>query len=70
MDIIQLITSALTLLTVTEDGQKRKNLRAVRKSRKKLYRMVKKDGITEEEQKLLSKLDNAIVECAISLSEF
>lgn len=70
MEILKTITEALGLLKVSDAGQRRKNLRAVKKTRRQMYRTFKKDGIDELEKALLDKLDIAIVDAALSLNEF
>lgn len=68
--IISVISNAMQLLTVSEEGQKRKNLGAVKRTRRQLHRQFKKDGINDDEKLLLDKLDNAIVNIAIELGKF
>lgn len=67
---VELVSNLLGLLKVSEEGQRRKNLRQVKKTRKQMYRQFKKDGIDEMEKALLDRLDVAIVEAAIELGEF
>jgi len=69
MGLLSDVFSLLPLLKTSEDGQKRRNLKLITKKRKQLYRKYKKGGISEAEQKVLDRIDNAIVESMISLSE-
>lgn len=69
MGLLSDVMGLLPLLATTKDGQKRRNLKLIVKKRKQLYRKYKKDGISETEQKNLDRIDNAIVDSMISLSE-
>ena len=69
MELIGLILNALPLLKTSDDGQKRKNFRLIKKNRKRLYREYRKDGFTEEELSNLQKIDSAIVEALLELGK-
>lgn len=70
----QLITEAFKLLagitSTTPERERRRNLRAFKKHRRKIYRDFKKDGIDEQEQKLLDGLDAAYVKMLLDLGKF
>lgn len=70
MELITSILTLLPLLKTSDEGQKRKNLRLIKKTRKKLYKEYKKDGFTEDEKTKLTEIDNAIVEALIELGKF
>ena len=70
MGILDLALGLIPLLKTSDEGQNRKNLRLMKKSRKKLYKQFKKDGISEEEQAQLNKIDTAIIEALIGLGKF
>ena len=70
----EIITVALGFLkNVTEtndEREKRRNLTAFKKHRRKIRRDFKKDGFTDQEKALLAELDNAYVELLLSLGKF
>lgn len=70
MELIKIILGLLPLLKTSDEGQKRKNLRLIKKSRRQLYRQFKKGGISEEEQLKLNQIDNAIIDALLSLNKF
>jgi len=70
MELLKLALGLIPLLKTSDEGQNRRNLRMMKKTRKKLYREFKKDGISEEEQAQLNKIDTAIIEALIGLGKF
>lgn len=70
----QLIIEALSFLSkitsTTPERERRRNLRAFKKHRRKIYRDFKKDGLTEEETTLLKGLDAAYVKMLLELNKF
>jgi hypothetical protein len=65
--IIGLIALALPLLKVNPDLQTRKNLRQYRKHYKRIRKIIKKDGITPEEQEKLDELIDVYIDGTIEL---
>jgi len=71
LELLGPVLKAVDIFERSEDGQKRANLKTMRRERKKLYKFLKKDGeISAQDQELLNKADNAIVNAMIKLGEF
>lgn len=70
----ELITIALGFLTnitsTNDDREQRRNLRAFKKHRRKIYRIYKKNGISKSEQSNLDALDFAYVKMILDLGKF
>lgn len=66
LELLQL----LPLLKVSDSRERRRNLRAFKKGRRRLYRNYKKDGFTTQEKEDLKRLDNAYVEMLLELGKF
>ena len=70
-EIIKLALGFLSNVTqTTDEREQRRNLRAFKKPRKKIYKEFKKDGFTQQERESLNKLDNAYVEMTLQLGKF
>ena len=72
--MIEMIGTTLKLITgltqVSDEGQKRRNVRAIKRNRRKIYRLFKKDGFTDEEKKMLMEIDHAWVQATLELGKF
>jgi hypothetical protein len=69
MEIITKLLGLIEVFKSSESGQKRRNLKLIRKTRRKLFKQYKKGGFTEDELLKLEKVDNAIVEALLELGE-
>lgn len=61
LTILNLVASTLKLLAPTESGQTRKNIRMGYKNYKKIRKIMKKDGITPDEQIALDGMIDLLV---------
>lgn len=69
-NILKIAATTLPLLTSSNEGQKRRSLRMFRKLRRKLFKELKRGGITDEEKITMQEIDSAYVETMISLGKF
>jgi hypothetical protein len=68
LKILNIISPLILNLTKTNDARElRRNIRSIKKNRRKIYKIMKKNGINEEEEKILSKIDTAWVNAVIEL---
>jgi valyl-tRNA synthetase len=72
--VLELLTVTLPLinsLTKTNDKrEQRRNIRSIKKNRRKIYKVLKKDGLNEEEKEMLQEIDHAWVQATIRLGKF
>lgn len=71
LEILALTLPLITGLSKTNDSrERRRNIRKIKKNRRVLYKLFKKDGFTEEEKTMLSDIDHAWVDAVIELGKF
>jgi hypothetical protein len=70
VELILKILAALPLLKSSKEAERRKNLRLIKRTRKQLYRLFKKDGFTEEETEKIKEVDTLIINAIIHLNKF
>lgn len=70
----EVITVTLGLITAllgsNDKKERRRNLRAIKRNRRKIYKAFKKDGFTEEELVALKDLDHAWVQATLKLGKY
>ncbi len=69
-EILKIIGPLVQLLANDTGRGHRKNLRMYRKYRRKLFKEFKKDGFTEEETRILEKIDTTYIESLLKLGKF
>lgn len=71
LELLKLTLPLITNLTKTNDERElRRNLRAIKKNRRKIYKVLKKDGLNEEEKNMLKEIDHAWIEAVLKLGKF
>lgn len=69
MQLLPFLTAAMNLLKTGTEGQRRKNLRVVKRTYKQLKKEWSKDGLDDQEKEMLSKIKQAIVAATLELAE-
>lgn len=71
LSIMALILPLITNLTTVNDQRElRRNIRTIKRNRRKLYKIFKKDGWTETEKEQMASIDTAWVNAIIELGKF
>lgn len=70
-EVIKTTLSLIGSLSQTNDDRElRRNVRAIKRNRRKIYRQFKKDGLTDEEKNMLRDIDHAWVQATLELGKF
>jgi hypothetical protein len=73
-DALKILALTLPLITnltkVNDEREQRRNIRTIKTNRRKLYKIFKKDGFTDDERQKLAQVDSAWVSALIELGKF